>query len=353
MRGRWVAVAGLALAFGAGAIGEAAAQNLSPPQPGSAGQGVQELPPLPPPNAAVEAQMRGEFPAMDTDTGPSGLIQEAWTTARPERGVYRPKWAPTRVVKVHLREFITTTISLPRHERIAEWVIGDETHFGTKAAKLPYQQHVWVKKAGADSNLNVITEAGTIYSFYLRGETWNSGNIGYQVVEIDPVVPGFSTEEVTPEKSGQDIGPAEPARSGSYMEASLSSAAGSSGGEWLADNPYDPAKIRLDRVMFGDASIAPQAVFRDDRFTYLDYGGNTGQPWPAAWAVFDGIDQPVNTRKSKDGRFFIVETVQPITLRHGQQVVCILPAEEAARRKGNKSNGRTAGGYAPGVGTGL
>lgn len=326
-------------------------RDLTPP-----GGAVQELPPLPPPNAAVEAQARGEFPTMDGDIGPSGLIQDAWTTARPESGIYRPKWSPARVVKVHLREFITTTIALPAGEEIGEWVIGDETHFGTRPARLPNQQHVWVKKPGADSNLNIISTSGTIYSFYLRGETWNSRNIGYQVVEIDPVVPGFSTPAPQRGSIGQGPEPRFSDASGPYVEASLKTgvSAGGDSGEWLHENPYDPAKIRLDRIMRGDPEIAPQAVFRDDRFTYLDFNNVAGQPWPAAWAVYDRVDQPVNTRKSQDGRFLIVETIQPITLRHGQKVVCILPVGAEGRGNGKtERSGSTLASPGPGPGYGL
>ncbi|WP_204348969.1 hypothetical protein, partial [Klebsiella pneumoniae] len=50
--------------------------------------------------------------------------------------------------------------------------------------------------------------------------------------------------------------------------------------------------------------IAPVAAWRDDRFTYLDFGPRAASmsTWPVAALVVDGIESPVGTRVAGPNR---------------------------------------------------
>lgn len=72
--------------------------------------------------------------------------------------------------------------------------------------------------------------------------------------------------------------------------------------------------------------IAPVAAWRDDRFTYLDFGPRAASmsTWPVAALVVDGIESPVGTRVAGPNRsVMIVEAIGNVVLRNGQHVVCI------------------------------
>lgn len=105
---------------------------------------------------------------------------------------------------------------------------------------------------------------------------------------------------------------------------SLATLTRSGGKTWLNELKFDPTKIRHDVEMRGDKTITPVLSFRDERFTYLDYGAdNEGKVLPVAYQVVDRVDQPVNVRKSPDGRYLVVKTINPITLRYGEKTVCL------------------------------
>ena len=74
-------------------------------------------------------------------------------------------------------------------------------------------------------------------------------------------------------------------------------------------------------------AIAPQKVYSDGIWTWLDYEHTWDAiMFPAVYRVVDGVDTPVNTR-IKDSKI-IVHGTPPLTLKSGQKVVCIMPIRE-------------------------
>jgi type IV secretion system protein VirB9 len=69
------------------------------------------------------------------------------------------------VVPVHARVRFTTMIILPEHEHILDYVCGDKDFWVVSGAdNLAY---VKPAKPGAETNLNLVTASGTVYSFLL------------------------------------------------------------------------------------------------------------------------------------------------------------------------------------------
>src|SRR3546814_507768 len=74
------------------------------------------------------------------------------------------------------------------------------------------------------------------------------------------------------------------------------------------------------------AGVAPERVFRDGQFTYIDYGANADalNEWPVASLVVQGVETPVNVRTAgPNGRMLVVEGIGDIVLRNGLKIVCI------------------------------
>src|SRR5947207_2937153 len=69
------------------------------------------------------------------------------------------------VVPVHAKVRFTTMIILPEHEQILDYVCGDKDFWVVSGAdNLAY---VKPAKAGAETNLNLVTASDTVYSFLL------------------------------------------------------------------------------------------------------------------------------------------------------------------------------------------
>lgn len=69
------------------------------------------------------------------------------------------------VVPVHTKVRFTTLIILPEHEQILDYVCGDKDFWVVSGSdNLAY---VKPAKAGAETNLNLVTSSGTVYSFLL------------------------------------------------------------------------------------------------------------------------------------------------------------------------------------------
>jgi type IV secretion system protein VirB9 len=73
------------------------------------------------------------------------------------------------VVPVHAKVRFTTMIILPEHEHILDYVCGDKDFWVVSGAdNLAY---VKPAKQGAETNLNLVTASGTVYSFLLTEGT--------------------------------------------------------------------------------------------------------------------------------------------------------------------------------------
>lgn len=113
-------------------------------------------------------------------------VQSAWTDSDPRANVGIFEYNERTTIKMLLREFMHSTIVLPKGEKILDFTLGDNMNF--KAAlvdkELSNVLYVWGQHAGADTNLTIFGKSGNIYLFYLRNHSIRSDYVPHLVVYI-------------------------------------------------------------------------------------------------------------------------------------------------------------------------
>jgi len=325
--------AGLVLVLGLALGGWGAAQDPAPLHQFSNGRAVKQAPALPAlPDAAsapaaipapllnsteqaIDQQSRGEFPTMERSPAlPLGSLQRSWDRPAPASGqsapgVVRYMWQADFVMAVRTRDFMVTTLMLPNWEKVTDYYVGDPVVFEVKKVK-PNVVAVRSRNAGADSNLTLLGGSGNLYSFYLRAEAWNTGQVTDLAVYVDAPQP--ESDEAEFEEAIAARSPA-PRAVPDYIRK-------------IVRRPED---IRFDMKMFankpGDSEIAPQRVFEDGLFTYFDFGDKADTvARPVVHQLVDGVDVAVNSRTTGPrGSILVAEAVGDFTLRNGSRVVCV------------------------------
>ena len=126
-------------------------------------------------------------------TGTNYGVQAAWDnpTANMASGSLKPgyaqlSWSKGSVLPVKLRNGMTTLITLPNGEKIADAVIGNDGLFSIDATQGGNTMFITPVSSnqGSDTNLIVMGESGNQYVFYLRSEPSNSSEITYSQVDI-------------------------------------------------------------------------------------------------------------------------------------------------------------------------
>ncbi|MGD9650147.1 MAG: TrbG/VirB9 family P-type conjugative transfer protein, partial [Dongiaceae bacterium] len=157
------------------------------------------VPPPPPPpgdlmmsgqERDIMEQSTGQYPVMERGTTASlGALQKAWdspfaASGQATPGIVRFSWRPDYVMPLRTREFMVTTITMPAWEQIANVIVGDPVVFEARRIKNNILA-IRPSHAGADTNLTVIGGSGSIYSFYIRSEGYNSDQITDITVYVD------------------------------------------------------------------------------------------------------------------------------------------------------------------------
>lgn len=280
---------------------------------------------------------------------PLGLTQNAWNKPLRERGESKSRPGYVRYVynsqqafPIRTREGMVTTIKLPEGESIVQAFAGDEAGF---QVGIPTPQTVVIKAIypGVDTNLIAYAESGNIYTFYMRSYGVDAREISDFLVDV--VAPGTKASftgsqmdkfggPLNPEKQSEyDLdNPASAARRIRDPYATLSSLVGTKFEEYAEWTDFNPTTIKEDLgvyVPLKDAGgIIPYRVFRDDRFTYIDYGPNASQinEWPTPLIVIQGVEGPVGNRTAgPGGRMIVLEALGEFILRNGQRTIIVKP----------------------------
>lgn len=320
----------------------AAAQPTNQTQQTQAAQSQQipAAPPLPMSASSVfqaADQAEGIFPPLSR-AGGGGQIQESWNVAEPREGVHTERVCEDCVYKVRTREFMTTTLILPSDVKIIDADLGDPSKF---QAKIKAANMVAVRPAtyGVDTNLNVYTQSGAVYAFYLRAEGFNSVHVPDLVVKLLGQETPEPIATITPEGAAGGPGvdgrhslpSGQPGKPGDRVSAAVNDLTNpkAKGGDFVRNVPFDPSKLHgwKDYKLWGggdaEKELKPVVVYRDDFFTYLQYGEKYDPlELPTAYIVRDGIDELVNSRVQ--GNTFIVESVNPlISIKSGKSFLCL------------------------------
>ncbi len=326
------------------------------------------------------AQTAGSFDAINLSYLTSlGMQQKAWNDpmqhlgeGQLKPGYSRYVWTPDVVLPVRLREGMMTLINLPAWELIEKVHIGSPESFGGEIAApnslLLYADPTYI---GVDSNLIVFGRSGNRYVFYLRSETYNTDRITSAVVDV-LVGPKYTPESVggslnsndgvsvTASTTGKKGGA--PGWSGvgnnSLTPGGMQSpnvglnTAGNAPQNWLGSVNSNPENLRFDIEMFipnpQDIDIAPERVWRDEIFTYIDFGDKalTMTQRPVVNLIVQGVEAPVGSRaRGPNSRLLVVEGIGDMVLRNGQKIICLKlrrdPAFGLDRADYSASNART------------
>ena len=263
-------------------------------------------------------------------------IQDAWdnpeanmATGSSKPGYAQLTWTKGAVLPIRLRNGMVTMINLPEGEVIEDGVIGNEGLFQMspqKGSSTIYMTPVATNQ-GSDTNLIITGKSGNKYLFYLRSEPANSSEISYSQVDI--VLDGRSTlsSTTTSSSNSQTSG-----MNSIFPSKTKTSTLGVDGEDygWIKTMKIDPSEFRFDLDIFvpnpDDFVIAPERVWRDRIFTYIDFGDKViaMTQRPVVSLLVEGGESPVGFRTDgENGRLLIVEAVGDMVLRSGQRIVCI------------------------------
>ncbi|MBR7158675.1 MAG: TrbG/VirB9 family P-type conjugative transfer protein [Alphaproteobacteria bacterium] len=292
-------------------------------------------------------QSSGSYPPLDVNFMTSrGMLQKAWSEpmknmgeGQTSPGYSRYSWAPEKVLPVRLRESMATLINFPAWEVIDSIWIGDTSsfvgEFPSPNSLLLFTQPGMI---GVDSNLIVFGRSGNRYAFYLRSEGYNTDRITNAVVDvIVPNAPSGSgvtggVSSNTPGwVSGMRGSGMNPAIPGNSLNPSAAlNVASNAPKNWLEGIPTNPEKFRFDIEVYlpnpNDIDIAPERVWHDEIFTYIDFGPKALAMLerPIVNLIVQDSEVPVGFRtRGPNGRLIIVEAVGDMVLRNGQKIVCL------------------------------
>ena len=275
-------------------------------------------------------------PAYSEDYG----IQEAWdnpeanmTAGSLKPGYAQLAWSAGTTLPLKLRNGMVTMLNLPNGEQIADVIVGDTGQFqidATQGDRTMYLSPA-LDNHGSDTNMIVTGQSGNKYIFYLQAHPSNASEIMYSQVDV-VLDNNASLPMAGVKKSGTSGG----ARS-IFTATPSASTVGVDGEDygWIKSMKIDPSEFRFDLDIFvpnpDDYVIAPERVWRDRIFTYIDFGDKviSMTQRPVVSLMVEGGESPVGFRTDgEDGRLLIVEAVGDVVLRSGQRIVCIKKREK-------------------------
>lgn len=276
---------------------------------------------------------------------PAVAYQNAWdnpeqnmATGSSKPGYAQLNWSAGSVLPLKIRSGMVTIVSLPNGEKITDAVIGNTGLFQINAEKgdrtlyLSTGNQAETAANGQDTNLIVMGESGNKYIFYLRAVPVNTSDITYS--QVDVVLDGNST---LPTVAGATVTGAGMNSIFNKKSANTSNTIGVDGEDyaWIKSMKIDPSEFRFDLDIFvpnpDDYVIAPERVWRDKVFTYIDFGDKViaMTQRPVVSLLVEGGESPVGFRTDgEDSRLLIVEAVGDMILRSGQRIVCIKKREK-------------------------
>ena len=274
----------------------------------------------------------------------------------------------TRTYPVRTRIAMSTTVRLDPNEQITDAILADPSIFEiTVRENGPYNVlEIRPLAFGADTSLKIYTKSKRIYSFYLVSEPHDTPTTTDFMIDFvlpssaptltaadsttgphpdpDAKTSGARTDTGTrsdrifdapalpnPSRPGPapDLG-SQLALLGQAVSGDLTQPVDSLYGNLSQEN-FNPAELIYDLAVWASskeaaAAIAPQRVFRDEKWTYIDYGDKAAsmQRWPVPLLVTDETETPVAWRiAGKNRQVLVVEAIGDLVLRSGTFVVCL------------------------------
>lgn len=261
------------------------------------------------------------------------------------------------VCAVRTRYGLSTTIRLAPTEQITIASLSDTGAYEAALYEHGPQNVIEVRPlaAGVDATLKLHTHGGTLYLVYLSSGDHKESTITDIIVDITrpgdaitgaptmraaqassathaPAAHGPTTHAATT-VSNETLALAQQPPSAQF--AALTSSNTEKGIYSLYGNlgieGFDPAHLRYDLDAYANTPeaarvIGPKRVWRDERWTFIDFGNKAEvrERWPVAFLLTDDTEAPVRTRTAGAHRqILIVEAIGDIVLRSGAMVICL------------------------------
>ncbi|CAM2942982.1 TrbG/VirB9 family P-type conjugative transfer protein [Vibrio ordalii] len=252
--------------------------------------------------------------------------QEIFDSSDPFANTLKTNYSENKTIKVRVREFMGTMILLPKGDTIKMFKLGDVDNFSFEPSTNPYDDELpnsgtaSVVLAGADTSLHILGTSGNVYTFYLRGDTWDSPhNPTMKVLVTDDKL--LAKLEAQKRREAIEQEREQKRKSLESNDAKLENP------DYLEKVAFDPTKIDFGyRIVGGKESIKPYMVYSDGHFTYFRFAEGDSVAdvvsFPAVYRVADKSDVPVNV--SANGSTLRAEGIaNNWTLRLGKEWLCI------------------------------
>jgi len=289
-------------------------------------------------------QAQGNYAATNLNylgSGSLGMMQSAWKDPLQHMGEGQSRpgyskyyWSPELVLPVRVREAMWTLINFPSWEIVERVFVGDSSAFKVEIVGpsslmvAPMDQTTYL---GVDTNMTVFGRSGNKYVFYVQSETVNSDRITNSIIDIEVVKKkggsisaggnGFSGDSNHVNASNYNAG--DPSSDSTFTRDAQRE-------DWIEKIPVDPTKFRFDIEVYvpnpDDIIIAPERVWRDNIFTYIDLGEKalTSVQRPIVTLIVERSETPVGFRSAgPNNRLIIVEGMGDMVLRSGKRMVCL------------------------------
>jgi type IV secretion system protein VirB9 len=226
--------------------------------------------------------------------------------AQPTREV---TYDPHAVIHLNTHLRMTTLVILPENEEILDYVCGDKDFWVVSGA----QNLAYIKpaKAGATTNLNLVTAAGRVYSFLLVEGTPDTDLKVFVVADPrQPIAPKPPVNaSISPEldHANQQLAVAREEAAQARREAGDARRSAERNAQETIDRfkAGYPFKLRFPYAF--KARTKPfdvTAIFHDDRFTYIRLEGHE---LPAVYEVVDHVPNLVGYQIEQG--FYVISKV--------------------------------------------
>ena len=275
---------------------------------------------------------------------PLGMVQPAWRDpqahlgkGQEEAGYKRYEYSHGRTYVVRVRLGNLTRVVVDPGEWIHRVDVGDPASL---EVTLPNANSVVIRplNAGTDSSVDLNTE-GRVYQLQVIAESLETQTITDRRVDINLAKSAAAPETpAEPRAGGTVYAPDAPSRNAAEETTRLHTlardgvdgiAVGDAFGNLRAVQ-FDPATVEGGGVVaLGTENaerIKPDRVWRDERWTYLDYGerAKAMNDWPAVLRLSGEVENMVDTTVAgEEGQVLVVKARGRLVLRDGQDFVCI------------------------------
>jgi len=225
------------------------------------------------------------------------------TVAHGQQSARIVKYHANDIVSVHAKMRYTTLIELPSTEKILEVATGDKDFWIIDTVGNYCFLHP--AKEGIQSNLNLITDKGTVYSFTL--DDTGSADPDLKVV-IEPSDPS----SLAAANGATKLVPATEVDAARAQAQAAQSHATEAVEQFRAD--YPTQALQFDYIFKQEKPFAVSAIYHDDKFTYIK---SSASEKFSVYELKDGKPDLI-TFQLKDGTYVIPTVVDKGYLQIGE-----------------------------------